>query len=156
MTSIDQYLNNPHWAAIYDYAMGPPNGGYYKSWVQGSPGMMEPLPLWSNEYSHTYMKHGQNNVNPYRGNIKNFAPSVTPRLKQQVEVCGHDTINPGGCQDAAIRKVFSVDASHRFQKHEHPGHYRHSPRNTPHPYGVSYKTGYQPGEFWIPPNGRSG
>lgn len=145
---MQEYLDNPHWAKLYKYAMGPPNGGYYKRWIQGSVGMMEPMPLWSNEYSHTYMKHGQDNIVPYRGGIKSFAPSVTSSLRRQVHRCTLDTINPGGCQDAAIRKVYSVDASphHRDQ---------HSTISTPHPFEASYRTGYSPSMQWIPPNGRS-
>lgn len=156
MTSIQDYLDNPHWEAIYRYAMGPPNGGYYKRWVQGSVGGNHPMFLWANEYAHTSMKHGQNNINPYRSGIKNFAPSVTPKLQQQVVNCSEHTLNPGGCQTAAIRKVYSLDSSPSFNEHEHPGVSRHVPDITPHPYGVSYKTGFSPNMASIPPNGLKG
>jgi hypothetical protein len=120
---------------MYKKGMEPPNGGdAYKEWVQGSPGGQGPMPLYSNEYSHTFMKHGQNDINPYRGNIKFFAPSVTNELRYDVNKCTHDTINPVGCQMAAIRKVYTHDAP------------------TPHPMSVSYETGYRPGEVYIPPD----
>lgn len=139
MTSMHEYLENPHWEAQYRYAMGPPNGGYYKRWIQGSVGMMEPMPLYSNEYAHLYMKHGQNNLLSYRGNIKSFAPSVTPELRRQVNQCSYDTINPAGCQDAAVRRVFTVDSTNR-------------PGATPHPFNASYKDGVIVGMPNIPPN----
>ena len=133
-TSMREYLENPHWEAQYRYAMGPPNGGYYKRWIQGSVGMMEPMPLYSNEYAHLYMKHGQNNLLSYRGNIKSFAPSVTPELRQQVQRCSYDTVNPAGCQDAAVRRVYTTDSTQ------------------PHPFNASYKDGVTAGMPIIPPN----
>ena len=152
MTSMSDYLENPHWEAMYRYSMGPPNNGFFAKWPpQGSPGMNHPMFLWSNEYMHTSMKHGQDNVNPYQGGITNFAPSVTPELQRQVVNCGKNTINPGGCQLAAVRKVFSTDAKPYFQKHEHPEVSRHTPALTPHPYKVSYKTGYSPQMANVPP-----
>ena len=156
MTTMQEYLENPHWRAQYRYTMGPPNGGYYKRWIQGSVGMMEPLPLWSNEYSHVYMKHGQNNILPYRGNLKKFAPSVTPKLLEQVLECSLDTVNPAGCQDAAIRRVFTTDSSpeHHSRQHTHPLFARHSPDNTPHPFDANYQTGTYIHQPIIPPNTR--
>ncbi len=145
MATMAEYLENPEWEKFYWYSMGPPNGGHYKRWIQGSVGMMEPLPLWSNEYGHVYMKHGQNNILPYRGNVKQFAPSVTTNLRNQVNQCTRDTINPAGCQDAAIRKVFTVD-SNPYDRHPL------SPDITPHPFDVSYETGFSPLEVLIPPN----
>lgn len=149
MTSMDEYLQNPEWAKFYRYSMGPPNGGYYKRWIQGSSGMMEPLPLWSNEYGFTYMKHGQNNIVPYRGNIQPFAPSVSPSLMRQVAVCTYETVNPGGCQNEAIRKVFTNDSSQSYMSEFS----QDPPATSPHPFGVSYRTGFSPKGRWIPPNG---
>jgi len=145
MTELNQYLDNPYWMGFYRYAMGPPNGGYYKRWVQGSPGMMEPMPLYSNEYSHLYMKHGQNDLLAYRGGIKRFAPSVNGNLQAQVHQCNSDTLNPAGCADAAVRKVYSKDA-HR----QGPSFTGRTPV-TPHPFDVSYETGRSPHMAWIPP-----
>ena len=154
MTSLGEYLENPFWAKYYNYALqGGPNGGYDKRWIQGSVGMMEPMPLWSNEYGHLYMKHGQNELLPYRGNIKHFAPSVTPELRMLVDKCSHDTINPAGCQDAAIRKVFTVDSTPPYQPGGIPalaGQISHY--STPHPFNISYETGRSPQEVYIPPN----
>lgn len=150
MTSMDEYLDNPYWAKLYNYAMsGPPNGGYYKRWVQGSSGMMDPLMLWSNEYGYVGMKHGQNNLIPYRGNVQPFSPSVTPSLMKQVAVCTYETANPGGCQNAAIRKVFTDDSSPEYVRQ----FTETVPGITPHPFGTSYRTGYSPKSRWIPPNG---
>ena len=154
---MSQYLDNPHWEAMYKYSMGPPNGGHYKRWIQGSVGMMEPMPLYSNEYAHTYMKHGQNDMNPYRGNIKSFAPSVTEDLKRQVNQCTSDTINPAGCQNAAVRKVYTNDSNPTVASRQISS--GAAPRGTnlsPHPYEVSYRTGYSPAEVYIAPNGRIG
>ena len=136
MSELSEYMDNPHWMNMYKYAMGPPNDGHYKRWIQGSVGMMEPMHLWSNEYAFNYMKHGQNNIIPYRGNVRQFAPSVTPQLQANVRRCTNDTTNSAGCQLAAVRQVFSEDAF------------------TPHPFNVSYQTGRSPFMPEIPPNGR--
>lgn len=149
MTCMEDYLSNPYWAKFYRYSMGPPNGGYYKRWVEGSPGMMNGMFLWSNEYGFVDMKHGENNIVPYRGNIQMFAPSVTPDLMEQVSQCTIETINPGGCQDAAIRAAFSNDSSRDYMMQFS----KHVPGITPHPYGTSYRTGYSPNTTRIPPNG---
>ncbi len=144
------YLDNPHWAAQYRYTMGPPNGGYYKRWIQGSVGMMEPLPLYSNEYAYLYMKHGQNNLLSYRGNVKKFSPSVTPELQNQVTQCSYDTTNIVGCQNAAVRRVFTVDSNppHAY----HHGQHFHLDHTTPHPLNASYESGVIVGMPIIPPN----
>lgn len=151
---MQSYLENPQYAEMYRYAMGPPNGGYYRRWIQGSVGMMDGLPLYSNEYSHLYMKHGQNGVMAYRGNVKPFAPSVTASLYNQVERCSMDTINPVGCQDAAIKQAFTTDTSSQYQRMEasHHPHFQHIPLESPHPFGTSYHNGVVLGMPIIPPN----
>lgn len=138
MASLDQILENPYWRKMYRYAMKSPNDGHYKRWIQGSVGMMSPMFLYSNEYSYLRMKHGQNNLLSYRGNVKKFTHSVDDNLKRQVDICSKQTLNPAGCQTAAIRKAYSHDASMGY--------------NTPHPFNVSYKTGYPTNEVYIPPN----
>lgn len=146
MTEMNQYLENPDWEKMYRYALGPPNGGYYKRWVQGSPGMMEPMPVYSNEYSHVYMKHGQNDLLSYRGGVKKFSPSVNGHLQSQVHQCNKQTLNPAGCADAAIRQVYSSDS------HAIGPIYSGIGAKTPHPYNVSYQTGRSPNMAWVPPN----
>ncbi len=137
MDLLDYFHLNPMYKKYYLYGLGRPNGGFYKSWVQGSPGGQEPLPLWSNEYTFNYMKHGHNNHLPYRGNIHLFSPSVTPEVRRQVQQCSYDTMNPGGCQMAAAKKVFGADSK------------------IPNPFGLSYNTGHSPFMWKIPPNGRT-
>lgn len=105
MTSLSDYMDNPLWASNYNRALRPPNGGEYRRWVQGSSGMMSPMPLWSNEYGFVYMKHGQNNNLPYRGNIKYFSPKVTPELRSNVCECTESTLDPASCQQCAVQKV---------------------------------------------------
>ncbi len=117
---MSAYLENPQWAAQYRYAMGPPNGGFYKRWIQGSVGMMDGMPLYSNEYSHLYMKHGQNNLLAYRGGIKYFSPRVTNELHNQVERCSDKTINPVGCQNAAVNEVLAAESYARHQRMQTP------------------------------------
>lgn len=150
------YEDNPHWMALAEYAMDPPNDGYYKRWLSvGSVGMNEPMPLQSNEYYYTYMKHSQNSVMPYRGNLMNFSPSVTTNLKNQVRQCSFDTINPIGCSSLAVNKVYTMDSTpHRKYESlkDHPGVHRFAPDITPHPYEASYKTGFPPTWVYVPPN----
>jgi len=147
MADLDSYLENPEWMKYYRYAMGPPNGGYYKRWVQGSPGMMDGMPIYSNEYSHLMMKHGQNNLLSYRGGIKKFAPSVNLSLQQQVYQCSSDTLNSPGCQQAAVNKVYSMDAHS-----DSPSFSGRTPM-TPHPFGnISYHTGRPIQMVYIAPN----
>jgi len=144
MASLELLLENPDWRAYSEYAQNyPPNGGYYRRWIQGSVGMMSGMPLYSNEYSHLYMKHGQNDTCPYRGNLKHFSPSVTQNLRGQVSDCSFATTDSVGCQVAAIRKAFTHDSSRE-------GYGR--PSQTPHPFGVSYVTGYRPNTMQIPPD----
>ena len=138
MSSMQEIMDaNPDWEKYYKYAMGPPNSGHYKRWIQGSVGMMDGLPLYSNEYSHLYMKHGQNNLLPYRGNVKQFAPSVNPKMMHDCQMCSNQTLNPVGCQDSAIRQAYTVDNTTLY---------------TPHPYNASYKNGLIMGMPVIPPN----
>ena len=140
MSSLSEYMDNPHWAAMYNRAVSDPaNGGQtYKRWVMGSPGMMHPMFIYSNEYSYTAMKHGQNDYNPYQGGLMNFSPGVTPNLQRQVDQCTTQTANPAGCQLGAVQQVFSRDAS--------------IPGNTPHPFAASYQTGAHHNSWVIPPN----
>lgn len=141
MTTLQDYLENPVWRAQHDRALqGAPNDGYYKRWIQGSVGMMEPMHIYSNEFSHLYMKHGQNSLLPYRGNVKKFTPSVTDGLRRQVVQCSRDTLNPVGCQRAAINQAFSVDA----QDSQYG--------RTPHPYDSNYRSGLAMGMPDISPN----
>ncbi len=135
------YLENPDWRRFVQYAEHPPNGGHYKRWVQGSVGMMEPQPLFSNEYSFAYLKHGQNKPVDYRGNIHNFSRYVTPELKQEVDRCNKETGNVVGCGISAIRQIFTEERR-KNQK----------PRQDLHPFGVSYDTGFSALEHRILPN----
>jgi hypothetical protein len=149
MADLDSYLENPYWRRFYRYSMGPPNEGYMKRWVEFSPGNFDGMFLWSNEYSYTNMKHGENNISPYRGGVQKFSSSVTPQLMGQVSQCIQETMNPGGCENEAVRQVFTHDSTPSYmRKYE-----KHVPGITPHPYGVSYRTGYSPNGSWIPPSG---
>lgn len=130
-----------HWAALQERGMKAPNGGFYKRWIQGSVGMMEPMPIFSNEYSFLYMKHGQNDPIPYRGNLAKFDKYVTPQLMQQVDQCSKSSLNPVGCQLAAVEQVFSASNS-----------ILHKDGRTVHPYDVSYQTGMNPFWTYIAPN----
>lgn len=107
MTSLNQYLENDHWRKMYLRSLESPNGGFYGQWQQGSPGMNSPIMLYSNEYSYLQMKHGSNNNIPYRGNLQNFSPKVTPQLRSAVTACTHQTLNPVGCMNAAINQVLA-------------------------------------------------
>lgn len=132
---------NDHWDALSARGVGALNDGFCKRWIQGSVGMNSPMPLYSNEYSFLFMKHGQNDPLPYRGNLALFDKYVTTELKQQVNQCSRQTLNPVGCQLAAIQQVFSAS-----DKALHPAD------RTVHPYDVSYKTGYNPFWQYIAPN----
>jgi hypothetical protein len=146
MASLETLYENPAWAQLRKYTFQPPNGGdAYQRWPMGSVGANSPMPLYSNEYGHLYMKHGQNDLLSYTGGIKNFAPSVTRHLQNQVHTCSHMTLNPAGCQQNAISKVYSVDAHHTGPYHKHD-QARQSPV-TPHPYAVSYQLGYPPQQY---------
>ncbi len=148
MASLQQYMENPNWRAMSRHALKPVNGGHYKRWVQGSAGMMSPMPIYSNEYSHLYLKRGQEDAETYRGNIKKFSKSVTPEIRDQVRQCSSDTLNHAGCQTSAIRHVYTKD-SHASTG---SGNARHVPSITPHPFNVSYQTGYSPHGTHISPN----
>lgn len=156
MTDFSSVYENPNWLRLQKYALGGPNGGdAYKRWPQGSIGMNSPMPLYSNEYQHLYMKHGQNGLQAYHGGIKEFAPSADRALQTQVHECSNLTLNSAGCQQAAISKVYSVDAHHTGMYHPHQKA-RSSPV-TPHPFSVSYQLGYVPQQFpqpapWGPQN----
>ena len=148
---VFDYESNPHWAAMRRIAMKPPNGGEYKRWIQGSVGMMSGMPLYSNEYAHLEMKHGQNNLLSTRGNIKPYSSTITPQLQREVQECSFQTLNPAGCQTAAIQQVYSYDSA-RAPYRNYSDHYNPVPSITPHPFNVSYCTGYPPQEVPIPPN----
>lgn len=152
MADLNLILENPNWAKLRKYAMGGPNGGdAYARWPQGSIGMNSPMPLWSNEYGHLYMKHGQNDLLSYSGGIKDFAPSVDGNLQNQIHQCGNMTMNPAGCQQVAISKVYSTDA------HNNTYHKKNLSRQTqitPHPFNVSYHLGYPQQQYpQLPPWG---
>lgn len=149
MATTDLYLENPDWQKFHRYALGEQNT-YQKRWVQGSPGMMEPMPIYSNEYSHLYMLHGQAGLLPYRGGVKQFSPLVTRHVQEQVHQCARDTLNPVGCSDAVIRKVYTK-ATQNPNLQDAQFH-SNQEKKTPHPFDVGYQTGYSP--YWqaIPPN----
>ena len=146
MSSLDQLLENPEWRKNWNYAMGPPNGGFYKRWIQGSVGMMDPMNIYNNEYGFLTMKHGQNSIMPYRGNIKNFAPGVTPELRRQVVQCSRETINPVMCQQSAMSRVFTRND----MAAERSG--GQAWNDTPHPFHASYHDGVPLGMPRIHPN----
>jgi len=139
MTTHSDYLSNPLYQAQLEYVLGPPNGGHYKRWIQGSPGMMSGMPIVSNEYNSLIMKHGSNNLLPYRGSLQPFSQGVTPSLEHRTAMCTQSTLDPVGCQEAAIRKVFSEDTLRNG--------------GTPQPFGVSYNNGrHISRQTSIPPN----
>ncbi len=155
MASLDTLLENPTWDKIRRYTFQPPNSGAYQRWPQGSIGANSPMWLYSNEYGHLAMKHGQNDLLSYTGGVKRFSPSVNGHLQTQVHSCSDMTLNPAGCQQSAIAKVYSVDAHHTGPYHL-ADLSRQSPV-TPHPYGVSYRLGYPPQQYpplqpWGPQN----
>jgi len=132
---------NDHWDALSRRGVGALNDGFCKRWIQGSVGMNSPMFLYSNEYSFLAMKHGQNDPLPYRGNIAKFDRYVTPELQKQVVDCSVQTLNPVGCQLAAVQQVFSASDKALL-----------SGDRTVHPYDVSYETGYNPFWQYIAPN----
>lgn len=144
MASLDTLLENPHWASLRKYAFGPPNGGdAYARWgVMGSVGGNSPMWLYSNEYGHLAMKHGQNELMSYTGGIKNFSGTVTRHLQDQVHECSNLTLNAPGCQSNAIAKVYSRDAHHKG-----PWSTVVPQRTTPQPYEISYQLGYPHAEY---------
>ena len=153
--SLESLYENPAWAQMRKYTFQPPNGGHYERWPQGSIGGNSPMPLYSNEYAHLYMKHGQNDLLSYTGGIKNFAPSVTRHLQNQVHTCSNLTLNPAGCQQNAVGKVFSQDSHHPGAIKPHmAGLTAANGRLTPSPLNISYQLGYSRSEFpSLPPWG---
>lgn len=139
MSDWSYYINNPHWRATYNRAVRPMNGVIFPRWIQGSVGGTTPMPLWSNEYDYNYMKFGTNmGVNAYNPGLHNFSPLVTPGVQKQVKECNLQTMNPGGCQMAAVQQIYTLQP----------------PTGTPHPMGISYKTGSAPSQTWgEPPTG---
>lgn len=133
MSQLSEYLSDPDWVRFMQEGLKAPNNGYMRRWIQGSPGAQSPMQIYSNEYSFLRMKHGQNNLLPYRGGIQKVNDLVDSNLQNQVQQCSLQTLNPAGCQMDAIRYV--IDA-----------------KSNPHPYGLSYETGrgYRD-SFTIPP-----
>jgi hypothetical protein len=114
-------LEDPHWAAMYDYAMNEiPNGGYFSEVPHPpSSAMSHPQLLVSDEFSHTSLKRGQLTQNPYTGGLKDFAPGfVTPKLRNHHKNCIENTVNPSACHEAAINKI--KEAVH-YEEMRNPG-----------------------------------
>jgi len=134
MSDWSYYMADPLWRATYRRSMQPMNGTVFPRWIQGSVGGTTPMALWSNEYGYNYMKFGTNvGINAYDGGVQKFSSLVSPNLQHQVKNCTLSTMNPGGCQMAASQQLFTLDP----------------PGGTPHPFGLSYKTGRSPAEKWV-------
>lgn len=137
MSEWSYYLDDPNWRAAYFRAHEPMNGVIFPRWIQGSVGGTTPMHLWSNEYGYNYMKFGTNfGVNAYAPGVQPFSPLVTGQLQNQVKDCNLKTSNPGGCQMAAVQQIFTDTAT------------------TPHPFGVSYRTGRSPYTWPVKPTGK--
>jgi len=138
MSDWSYYLDDPQWRAAYKYAMGPMNKTIFPRWIQGSVGGTTPMQLESSEYDYIYMKHGSNTgINAYDGGLRPFSSAVTPQLQGQVKQCGLATMNPAGCQMAAVRQIYSDVTL------------------TPHPFRISYATGRSPYTVPEKPTGRT-
>jgi hypothetical protein len=124
MNSFDIYHENPHWASMYKYAMTEiPNGGYFEKYPQTN-SMRYPQFIKSDEHSHTSLKRGQFNQNPYEGGLKNFAPGfTTPKMQARVKNCIQTTANPEACHRAAVNKVKELVYEEEMR---HPGFTRRS------------------------------
>ena len=134
---MSYYTDNPHWMAMVKRGNGLFNNTILPRWTQGSVGGNSPMFLWNHEYSYVRVKHGTNfGTNAYDGGVKRVSPLVTPHLQQQVSDCTLATMNPGGCQMAALQQMYTDTAV------------------TPHPYGISYATGRPPHMEAVAPTGR--
>lgn len=118
----------------------PANDGWYRKWPD--PGMFFGMPINSNEYEYTYMEHGSDDGYPYRGGLHAFVPLVDKALQKQVNHCSRTRGDPAGCQMAGVQQVFSAIE-------------KRIPLRTPHPYRLSYETGFSPMMAAIPPLPRS-
>jgi hypothetical protein len=108
MDSFEMYHENPHWKAMYDYAMNEQvNGGYFSKGPNASANPMNNVSFpSSDEFSHTSLKRAQDTQSSYVGGLKNFAPGfITPKLRSQHKRCIENTVNPDACHEAAINKV---------------------------------------------------
>lgn len=104
MSDLTYYANNPYWMYQIRYAEQVPNDGNYVRFQQGSQGANHPMHIYANPIAYTYMKHGQENINPYKGGVmQSFDPDVTKELNHEVQRCIHTTLNPIGCQIRAAR-----------------------------------------------------
>ena len=140
--------NDPHnsWRKIADYAWGPPNGGYMKKFPTTA--MHTPMWLWSNEYAHTQLQHGGNTMNDYHGSITSFSPSVNGMVKDAVNQCTEQTLNPGGCQMAAVRQAYSENMAELEARLIAGKQVPNDFPPTSHPFRVSWNTG---GNVFVPP-----
>lgn len=141
MSTFNYYMSDPYWRKMYAYSFEPPNGGHYQRWVQGSVGMNDGLPLWSNEYMFTDVKHGSQDLNPYRGNVReSLSPNVTVWMKDKVNQCITQTMNPSGCELSVATDVLedSIKRSHKHESTRGTGKPRNAPRTAP-PTGHRYR-----------------
>lgn len=104
MTSLQDYLRNPHWRALYERSLIPMNYGALPQWHQGSVGGNSPMVLWSNENTYGYMKRGQETLLPYHSNLQSLR-GVIPAIRRQVHECNHSTLNPVKCEEQALLKL---------------------------------------------------
>ncbi|HSA76089.1 MAG TPA: hypothetical protein VLE02_00970 [Nitrosarchaeum sp.] len=128
---------------MYRYSFESPNQGYYQRWIQGSSGMNDGMPLWSNEYSFTTVKHGSQGLNPYRGNVKDsLSPDVNVFMKDRVKRCIDETMNPSGCELSVATEVLERDKYQKMQKRPEfsrgTGKSHRAPRTAP-PTGHRYR-----------------
>jgi hypothetical protein len=110
-------MEDDYWKKMYQYSFEPPNQGFYQRWTQGSAGMNNGMFLWSNEYSFTDVKHGSQNLNPYRGNVRDsLSPDVTVYMKDRVKRCIDETMNPSGCELSVATEVLERSKQEQMAK----------------------------------------
>lgn len=96
MSDLSYYLDNPDWAEKMKYAQqGTWNNNYLPRWVQGSVGGNSSMFITSNPQMYINMKHGSNNINPYRANMAGCVQNS--QLRRDVANCGACLGDPVGC-----------------------------------------------------------
>jgi len=104
MSDLSYYANNPYWMNQIQYAQGLVNDGHYVKFQQGSQGGNYPMHIYANPVAFTYLKHGQETINPYNGGVtRSFDPNVSTEMNEAVQDCINSSLNPVRCQMEAAR-----------------------------------------------------
>ncbi|MDB4769329.1 hypothetical protein OAG24_00040 [bacterium] len=136
MSDLSYYLSNPDWADKMAYAKyGTFNNNFLPRWVQGSVGGNSSMFITSNPQMFINMKHGSNNINPYRANMAGCVGGEM--MKGAVANCGACVGDPVGCTFEGLEQVRS-----------------NSQYGGVNPHGISYATGRPPNMVQVLPNDR--